>query len=239
MPRAVGAMPCRGHGVYELLGTATTEDGRVRMAVLLRRRCDGHYLWSENAAIDVGDWQRAQAARHRAPRRGAGWPDIGRASGDDRSGCPTSISTFSRRSCPGACRSRPGPATSLRRPALRECEALRLALAAAKRAAMESRTKLTSGLVHPCASEKRPGRHCWQRRPQDDGHMQGSAGWLRRGDVASESAEPQGGPGGLLSQRHRMSARMAARRTRRPGKRRQVCLACALRSSSRLRRTIR
>ena len=57
---ASGAMPCRGHAVYELLGTATTEDGRIRMAVLLRRRRDGHYMWSENALIDVCDWQRAK-----------------------------------------------------------------------------------------------------------------------------------------------------------------------------------
>ena len=48
-------MPGRDRKVYDLVGTATGEDSRIRIAVLLRRHSDGEYMWSEDAAIDIGD----------------------------------------------------------------------------------------------------------------------------------------------------------------------------------------
>ena len=67
---AAGAMPCRGTGGLRTPRHGHTEDGRIRMAVLLRRHCDGHYVWSERPAIDVGDWYRAKLpSSSSSPRR--------------------------------------------------------------------------------------------------------------------------------------------------------------------------
>jgi DNA-binding SARP family transcriptional activator len=57
---AADVMPCGGHEAYELLGTATTEDSHIRLTMLLRRHCDGFYMWSETATIDLGNWHRAK-----------------------------------------------------------------------------------------------------------------------------------------------------------------------------------
>ncbi|MES0166655.1 hypothetical protein NKJ87_11705 [Mesorhizobium sp. M0027] len=62
------ALPPSGRKVYDLLATATGEDGELHIAVLLRRRSDGHYMWSENSEIEIGNWHRArlQIVRHLA-----------------------------------------------------------------------------------------------------------------------------------------------------------------------------
>ena len=52
--------PVGGHKVYDLIATATAEDDRLHIAVLLRRKADGHYMWSENATVEIGRWQAAK-----------------------------------------------------------------------------------------------------------------------------------------------------------------------------------
>ena len=140
---AAGAMPCRGQEVYELLGTADIEDGRIRMVVLLRRHCDGHYVWSEEALIDVGNWYPAKQPVIRAVRRGARYPGIGGASGD----CRADARPRSRHPAGDLAPAPAGRAqiAGVLRAPIREREARRFVVTAAKLVPLESRSRLTSG----------------------------------------------------------------------------------------------
>ena len=117
LPQLVGSRTCRGrrrHAMSRTRGLRTPRHGHDRgrpdphggapQAALRRPLCVERERSDRRRRLASG-----QAACHRAPRRGAGYPDIGGASGDGRAGCPTSISTFSRRSCLGARRSHRDP----------------------------------------------------------------------------------------------------------------------------------